>query len=108
MKYLKFFEKYISKFKVGDHVIANSNEYYKPIVDFLNNNVGIISGIHTKNTFELYYFDVKYDNIPEDIIQFTKNIDGKTFVVYEKELRLATEEEIQIQKIKKSTNKYNL
>jgi len=46
MKYIRFFENINTKFKIGDYVIIDIKDRqnkYESIVDFLDNNVGIIA-----------------------------------------------------------------
>ena len=115
----KLFENINNKFKIGDYVIINTKDRknrYESIVDFLDNNVGIVEDFEYDK--DIYNYDVKYNNVPDDLIMFTRYMgsepknglksEGEIFCGSEDELILATKEEIEIQKIKNKSNKYNL
>jgi len=131
MKYIKSFEQTNTRddltLNVGDHVKIIKKgipdvDIYKSIVDFLNDNVGIICSIELNNYDpNIYYFyNVKYDNVPDDLFKFTRYMgsdsqmrdglkeQGEIFTADENEIRLATPKEIELQKLKKVSNKYNL
>jgi len=118
MKYLKRFESQNNKFKIGDNVIINTEDRrtYQEIIDFLDNNVGVVIDFELDDM--IYYYDVKYVNVPDNLVMFTRYMgsependlksEGEVFGGTENELRLATTEEIEMQKIKNASNKYNL
>lgn len=130
MKYLKTFEKskeekdYIKwkksftkdppKFKIGDIVIYIGNEYEPEYRYFLENNIGKIKRMDTQ---KVHWYDVEYEVVPEQLERefcsiLDINDDSTTSTFRETEIRLATDEEIEEQKIKNELNnklyKYNL
>jgi hypothetical protein len=114
MKYLKYYETNKEEFNVGDYVkiIKNNKNIHKIIKDFLNDNVGIISIIEDNNFEEnmKYCYNVKYDNVPEELYKFTRYMgansqekyglknQGEIFIANEKEIEFATPEEIESKK----------
>ena len=109
MKYLKKFENKTNNFKIGQYVVAENlpYTYIQDLKNFLNNNVGQITMIGDKdyidNSYSKYY--VKYENIPKNLeYLFYKNQKES----YTKNIRLATEEEIENYKLNKITNKFNI
>ena len=64
---IEFNEK--NNIKVGNYIIININEKIWPsvnpkVIDFINNNIGLISSIVIYNPDTIY---IKYENIPENI-----------------------------------------
>jgi len=97
MRYLNNFE----GFKVGDYIIGHNPRYTGKIRVFLENNVGKI--INIKNGF----YHIKYEVVPQFATEYTV-IDGKLFALFNDEIRRATPEEIENQKVKNAIGKYNL
>jgi len=114
MKYIERFDYNIDdcvKFRNMYNSIMGYNVSDK-LIDFLNNNIGIINSKEMGPNGVFYY--VKYNNILEDIKDFfqwrpfDEDTNYKLIALYKKEIRLATEEEIEEQLIKNNVNKYNL
>ena len=123
MKYIKTFEENSDyQPKVGDYVIANlpklDRNLYGDFIDFLLNNVGVISEILLDRKGHVIY--AVYDSVQENIktkffylpeIEILGNKPGYlTSIGYieDHDIRLATEEEIEEYQIKKASNKYNI
>jgi len=114
MRYIKKFEENRFKFKEGDKVIGVDVKVTDELCTYLENNVGTIIDIDDYITG--YYYIVKYEYVKSNIriemestseeYNISKN-DG-AFPLHEEELRLATHSEIEIQELKKETDKYNL
>lgn len=107
MKYIKKYEM-PQKFELGDYVIAKLNyplENWQPRKNFVTSNVGKIVDF-SKVRDDM--FKIKYDvnpNSPENDYITDEN---QIIVAYKKNFRLAKPEEIEHQKIKDLSNKYNL
>jgi hypothetical protein len=124
MKHLKTYEYFTNlsdaKFKVGDYVKLTPREnIHNEIKDFLNNNIGQIHNIEFNKFGKKYYFyNVRYDNVPKNIFKYTRYMgsmtdglkeQGEIFTADKENLiRLATPEEIEIMKVKKDSEKYNI
>ena len=115
MKYIKKYEKIKQTFKVGDWVKITPNpDFLDEIKEYLNDNIGIIYDIEDED----YDYNVKYTNVPKHLHWLTRFMgsnpteglksQGEIFVAKERELRLATKDEIETQLAKEAADKYNL
>lgn len=107
MKHLKKFESNIKIFKDGDYVIGKDLDIKdKDLNYFLTNNVGEIVD-DVRNRFNKTMFI----DVPPELngtgISMTDD-GGGTFLFFDKEIRHATENEIEIYKFQKHTKKYNI
>jgi len=111
MKYLKKYEDLQDVFKVGDYVICHNLEFGHEMREYFESNVGQIESMESEDFDNLRFYYVKYENIPVDIIehmlQFTKKFDNIMYFC-NSDFRLATNKEIEEQKIKNSAYKFNL
>jgi hypothetical protein len=114
MKYIKKFENNRFKYKKGDKVIGVNVKTTHDIKKYVENNVGTI--IDIDDLEHSFYYIVKYDSVNSDIrsrmsstsYQYRLPEDKCAFPLHEEEIRLATPKEIELQKIKPNTDKYNL
>lgn len=112
MKYLKKFEKieqpkeikvFGPKFKVGDYVVAQNVSYAN--IDMRKYVENTVTQIYSIINYDFY---VKYENPPKEFWVFTDENGDLGDFFSENELRLATPEEIEDYKMKKTANNYNL
>ena len=82
MKYLKKFESIHDKPEVGDYILAkyDTKNYSVTSINnvkkFIDNTIGIVVGV--ERYLNYITVNIKYDNIPDNIINFFKN-DTKKF-----------------------------
>ena len=104
MKHVRTFENINRVLQVGDYVICEDKRFdldNKILVSFLSENVGLLVEIDNG----IFPYNVKYENTPHEIkSKFDQGV--RSFSVYE--TRLATDEEIEQQKLKNKTHEYNL
>jgi hypothetical protein len=119
MKYIKAYESKKMKLSPGDIVkIIPPEEYLDIIKNFLNNNVGVIFEEELEDGDENndYFYNVKYDNVPPDLIIYTRYMGespglkeiGEIFTSDDTNTRLATPQEIKDYKANLASKKYNL
>jgi len=97
MKYIKTFENISKKFKVGQYVIVKYISYTPQLYDFLNNNIGKIVSITEHFEIPKYIiYNVKYENIPDDIKWAFNGRNKNLYKAYSNELKLATKITIEL------------
>ena len=108
MKYLKRFENH-TNIEVGDYVICryNSKDYYnrtfniKKLIEFINNNIGIVVKYDNKMT------TIQYHNIPDNI-KYLFNLGENKNQVSVKNTIIYFGKTIEDIEVQLSANKYNL
>jgi len=94
MKYIKNFESIKDNPEVGDYILAkyNSKNDFNTSINnlknFINNTIGIVHSLdHIRNSC---YFNIKYENIPKNIINFfdddIKRFNIESIVEFDKDL----------------------
>lgn len=114
MKYIKKFENNRFKYKKGDQVMGVDVPITPGIKEYVENNVGTI--IDIDDLEHTFYYIIKYDYVDKNMRsrmsstsnQYRLPEDKAAFPLHEEEIRLATKQEIEIQKFKPQANKYNL
>lgn len=112
MKYIKTYEIKKPTYKAGDYISAHSL-YFIPdeIKNFLRNNVGKLVRMETKpggqikKTPTKFYY-TKYNNIPDNLRPHFDTLG--CYALKSDQVSLATQEEIENQKIKDDSTKYNI
>ena len=114
MRYIKNYEtisEYKNEFKIGDYVVIiniDNYGYFRDVEDFLKQAVGQVVGI---DDIYVEYYYVTF-NFTENIIkQYYKNEEMKPLSFNERDLRLATTEEIEDYEhyiLNQDANKYNI
>ena len=114
----KIFENWGDQFTEGAFVIAHSLYRTKELKNFLENNVGKLYWIEKVQGVNKIFYNVEYDYVPNELKHLfrhigTPNNGAKLRRTYMYaftfgEIRLATPEEIKLQKVKDDANKYNL
>ena len=86
--------------------------YVTYLKDFFENNVGRIISMYVDKYDKKVFYDVKFENIPIEIIDYIKKYYVTNFdnnLPYTKNyIRLDTPEEIKEQELKNSAHKFNL
>jgi hypothetical protein len=124
MKYIKRFEEKSIHFKPGDYVVIvhPDDDLLKEVLYFLRNNVGVIHSSEYNIYNKENVYNVKYDNVPKELQKHTRYMGsdiselnklgikqkGEIFSDFSENIRFATEKEIEIQNMKKTTKKYNI
>ena len=112
MKFLKHYEDLNSGFNVGVYVRCHELTYSKDLKNFFENNIGKIESIDYDKHDNFKYYNVKFENIPIEILDYikkyyTSNFDY-TMPFSDADLILATPDEIKEQKIKNLSDKFNI
>ena len=108
MKYIKKFEEINEQpFNVGDNVIGIiGDNNFTELSDFINDNVGVITSLRSETAL------VKYLNAPENIKQYclvyNDETNACTYMINYYHLKLASQKQIENQKLKDDAYKYNI
>ena len=120
MKHVKQYKKFKNiehEFKSGDYVkIIPDPIFAHTLKKFLNDNIGVI--FDKEEYGNIFFYNVKYENIPEYLKTFTRYMGSNPpvglsdndgiFTAYKHQLKMATNEEIEIKLLKNDAKKYNL
>jgi hypothetical protein len=99
MKYIKIYEHFENKPKVGDYVIVFNDNFRQKLKDFLNSNIGKIIKIDDPHEKTFNY-----------TVEFEKEINKITnrFEKFAEDEIIEWSSDKELLKIKKEINKYNL
>jgi len=108
MKIERFNEKFnVGTPEKGDYVICNSvSSSETSLNDFICYNVGIILDIRTKEIVK-YPYMIKYEDLPEYLVNYSKNYDYNTIPFKEDEILYWSKNKEELENIL-FTNKFNL
>jgi len=111
MKILKFYESLTNDLEIGDYVLIkiDISKYTQKQIDtenFINNTIGKIYNIDNSHVNTDIY--VLYENIPESIKSYFKNMNGVYIRSFDIDRIVEHGKTIEELKMKLETNKFNI